>query len=117
MNRYLICLLVLLVTACSDYNNAKFSIENKSTGKIDSLQLSNTRFNNSNEKNVISINKNETKEVELNMENVQGDGNYTIRYKQEGAWSQKHFGYFTNGSQQEKVINIQIFDADSLIIK
>ena len=105
----------LIFSSCSA-SHAKLEVENLSTESIDSLIISNNRFKDGSISSVYSINIGELKKIELDMQNVQGDGNYSMRYKFLDIWNTEHFGYFTNGSPMEDVISIKIIDADSVRI-
>ena len=104
----------LMLSSCSEYT-AKFEVNNKSEFEIDSIIILNHELDSKNT-SYYSLDMNEKKKIEVDMTNVSGDGNYQIRYKLDGQWYAQRFGYYTNGSQMETLITIDIVEEDSLKI-
>ena len=120
MNKLSILAILILLQSCDlggdNYDKAKFQISNKSDSHIDSLIITNHQKDKINTKVVYDLDVHETKKINIDMTDVGGDGNYNIKYKINSKWYGKSFGYFTNGSQTEELISIQIIDTDSIII-
>lgn len=116
MNKLLTILFAASIFSSCCYNKAKFEITNCSNYKIDSLFISSKQFTAANENPIYKLNKKETKNICIDMPDTYIDGCYSIGYKINGVWCYENYGYYTNGSQIEKLIKIQIFDTDSLFI-
>ena len=100
----------------NDYDKAKFSVSNNSDTTIDSLIITNHQSDEINSKVAYKLKSNESKDIEIDMTEAGGDGNYVISHKLNGEWYNEAFGYYTNGGQTEELISIRIIDEDSLII-
>ena len=109
-------ILTILIGLCLiSCNKAKFQITNNLDNKIDSLYVDieiNLKFD-----NYIKLNVSETKSLQIDMDSDYGDGEYYLRYVTEnGEYNFKEFGYFTNGSQFEHLIKVDI-QKDTIIFE
>jgi hypothetical protein len=99
-----------------DYDNAIFEITNNTSEKIDSLFITNSHNDSVNLSHLYYLKPKETTKITIDMTNAEGDGDYNLHFKSNHNWHIKRFGYFTNGSQTEKLITIQINENDSITI-
>jgi hypothetical protein len=99
-----------------DYHNARFEITNNSSEKIDSLFITNSHNDSVNLNHLYYLNPKQITKITIDMTNAEGDGDYNLHFKSNHNWHIKRLGYFTNGSQTEKLITIQINKNDSITI-
>ncbi len=97
-------LFFIVLLSCS-HNKGHFLIINNSDFDIDSLTIS-PDFTNK----FLTISVNEEKKLTTNMNRVNTDGSYRIRYKnlKTNSFNEQYFGYYTNGYQIEENILITI---------
>lgn len=103
---------IVLFASCSA-NEGRFNISNESSFNIDSLTIipdSKNKF--------VSLKKGEKIEYITQMNAAKSDGSYWIYFKKPNAYESifQNFGYYTNGSQIEDVINIRILN-DTILIE
>lgn len=103
------------ITLCFSchFKKGKFVITNKSDFKIDSLTI-----NPDSKKQIISLNKGDSIEYSIAMNEAKTDGSYFIAFKNSdnNTIISKSFGYYTNGYQIEDEIKITVLN-DTILIE
>lgn len=115
-NSLIISLLILLISSCGR-NSVEFNVQNKTNTKIDSIAIY-VRGSQNNHA-YFSLIPNESKTYILDMRNIgMGDGSYRIDYQLTAPQINKimHFGYFTSGSSQNELINIEL-ERDTILFE
>ncbi|WP_282040660.1 hypothetical protein [Winogradskyella flava] len=101
-----------VIFSCS-HNEGHFNISNESDFHIDSLSIAPDS-----NKQIVTIKKGESLDLDIKMNEVKSDGSYFISFKNSmtNEIVSKAFGYYTNGYQVEDKINIKILN-DTILIK
>jgi hypothetical protein len=110
IKNYYIIVLLFLFTSCH-YNEAKFIITNNSGYTIDSLNIYPDSKN-----QYLLLNKNEKKVLYTGMDEMSTDGAFKIKFIKNNELIESGLSYFSNGSQLEKSIEINILN-DTIILK
>jgi hypothetical protein len=114
-NRWIkIFIFCFLLTSCEEKINAVFEITNNTTHVIDSLSI----FPNTNDKKTyISIDPARSLVYKSDMTSgAKVDGAYKISFLINGNRREQFFGYFSNGSPQERLTKIGI-ENDTIIFE
>lgn len=110
---------VLFSFGCDNenYHQAHFIVINNTNHEIDSLFISNKKFDIGRNNKTYILTPNKPIRIEVDMTNTKVDGSYSIHYKINGKRYFENFGYYTNGFPLEELTRIQIVNSDSLVIE
>ena len=100
-------ILLATLSACTQKNEITIDIKNSTEVRIDSLQI---QANENRNDQFISLEANERKKYILDMTNIiKVDGSYNMTYLINGIRKYHNFGYYTNGSPLERLVEIKFF--------
>lgn len=110
IKNYYILVLLFAITSCH-YNQAKFIITNNSDFKIDSLNI----YPDSKNQHIF-LNQGEKVVLYTGMDKISTDGVFIMKFRNNNKFFESGLSYFSNGSQLEKNIEINILN-DTILLK